>query len=498
MKKYKYLWLCLLAMTMFSACGDDDDKGQAYGYDPTRFTGEAPQVVSTFPEADAVDVDTLKQIVITYDKNIFVPPHATIRINGVYIDDTDVTAQGNQLIIPYELKGNTTYTVEVQKPTVRNEVYDFASDYKFSFSTMIVNTFDPTLFNLAEAPVNPDATPETVALYNYLKENFGKKTLTAASAEVNWNTKYADQMYEITGKYPAINMFDYIHFNFSKPKNPSNWIDYTNTTVVENWTNAGGIVSIMWHWMVPPSSDKVGNYDSYVIHPDATDFDPRYAWKKSSGANAWQYEQAVNDIDIIASYLLQLQEKGIPVLWRPLHEARGNYGKYGGSGKAWFWWGKSGPQYFTRLWKMMYDRFKEKGVNNVLWVWTSEGLDPNDPSSGDDSAWYPGDDYVDIISRDYYFKGNSAEYHSALSEQFEALRYLTGGKKIIAFSEGDAMPGWKNMLSDGAMWSWAMPWYGADENGVPYIGGAYNNEEFLKDWMNSPVCITRDQVPSFK
>ena len=146
----------------------------------------------------------------------------------------------------------------------------------------------------------------------------------------------------------------------------------------------------------------------------------------------------------------------------------------------------------------VYDRFKEKGVNNVLWVWTSEGLDPNDPSSGDDSAWYPGDDYVDIISRDYYFKGNSAEYHSALSEQFEALRYLTGGKKIIAFSEGDAMSGWKNMLSDGAMWSWAMPWYGADENGVPYIGGAYNNEEFLKDWMNSPVCITRDQVPSFK
>ena len=150
MKKIQYILLYAMAVMLFAACGDDD-KGQAYGYDPTRFTGEAPQVVSTFPAADATDVDTVKQIVITYDKNIFVPPHATIRINGSFIDDEGVRAEGNQLIIPYELKGNTTYTVEVMKPTVRDDLYDFASDYKFSFSTMLVNGFDPTLFNIAEA-----------------------------------------------------------------------------------------------------------------------------------------------------------------------------------------------------------------------------------------------------------------------------------------------------------------------------------------------------------
>ena len=493
MKKIQFILLSAMAALLLTACGDDD-KEQAYGYDPTRFTGEAPQVVSTSPATDAVDVDTVKQIVVTYDKNIFVPPHATIRINGVFIDDTEVRAEGNQLIIPYALKGNTTYTVEVMKPTVRDELYDFASDYKFSFSTMLVNGFDPTLFNIAEAPVNPDATPETVNLYNYLKENFGKKMLTAASADVNWNTRYADQMYEITGKYPAINMFDYIHFHFSKPLNPSNWIDYTNTKVVEDWVANGGITSIMWHWQVPPSHDKENDYNSYVINPDQTDFTAKNATRTSR----WEYTHALRDIDIIADYLLLLQEKGIPVLWRPLHEARGNYGKYGGSGKAWFWWGNDGPVQFKKLWKMMFDRFKEKGVNNVLWVFTAEGVDPNDPDAGDDSAWYPGDEYVDIVSRDYYHRNNQSDYHTSLGVQFEALRNMTGGKKIIAFSEGDSMPGWKNMLADGSMWSWAMPWYGADENGEPYINGIYNDGEFLKEWMTSPIAITRDQVPSFK
>lgn len=493
MKKITWMFLALASIALVSSCKDDDNSSSDYGYDPTRFTGTAPEVVSTTPAADAVDVELLDRITITYDKEIFLPPHATLKINGEYVDE-GLEVDGNTLIIPYELKGNTTYTVEIKNPTVRDNLYDFARDYKFSFSTILVNAFDPTLFQIAEAPVNPNATPETVALYNYLKENFGKKYLTAAMANVNWNTENAELMYQNTGKYPAINTFDYIHFHHSAPLHNEGWINYTNTQVVEDWANNGGIVSCMWHWMVPPSQADVNNYDKYVISPDETAMTAQTA-TRSSG---WAHEVAIRDIDIIADYLLQLQAKGIPVLWRPLHEARGNYGKYSGSGKAWFWWGGTGALQFKKLWTMMFDRFKEKGVNNVLWVWTSEGIDPNDPSVGDDSAWYPGDEYVDIISRDYYFNDKTDEYHTALGDQFEALRQITGGKKIIALSEGDAMPSWKNMLAEGAMWSWCMPWYGQSGTGVPYIFSDINSDEFLNEWMTSQFAITRDQVPSFK
>lgn len=492
MRKVAIFLMAMVAAGIISSC-KDDEKGEAYGYDATRFTGEAPAVVSTIPSINEQDVDTLKQIVVTYDKNIFIPPHVSIKVNNEWVD-SGVVAKGNQLIIPYELKGNTTYTVEIMRPSVRDELYDFALDFKFSFTTMLVNAFKPNLFQIAEAPVNPNATPEAVALYNYLKENFGKKSLTAAIANVNWNTENAEALYQITGKYPAINTFDYIHFNHSAPLHAEGWIDYTNTQVVEDWVDNGGIVSCMWHWMVPPSQADINNFNSYVINPDETEMTAQTATRTSG----WAHEVAIRDIDIIADYLLQLQQKGIPVLWRPLHEARGNYGKYNGSGKAWFWWGGKGPLQFKKLWMMMFDRFKEKGVNNVLWVWTSEGTDPNDPSAGDDSDWYPGDDYVDIISRDYYFNDKTNDYHSALVDQFETLRQITGGKKLIAFSEGDAMPSVNNMLSTGAMWSWCMPWYGQNGSGVPYIDSPINTSDFLRELYASPIIITRDQVPTFK
>ena len=37
----------------------------------------------------------------------------------------------------------------------------------------------------------------------------------------------------------------------------------------------------------------------------------------------------IKDIDLVGSYLKTLKDKGIPVIWRPLHEAGGR----------WFWWG---------------------------------------------------------------------------------------------------------------------------------------------------------------
>ena len=39
----------------------------------------------------------------------------------------------------------------------------------------------------------------------------------------------------------------------------------------------------------------------------------------------------------------------------------------------------------------MFRHFQQRGIHNLLWVWTSE--------IGDDD-WYPGDEYVDIIARD--------------------------------------------------------------------------------------------------
>ena len=66
-------------------------------------------------------------------------------------------------------------------------------------------------------------------------------------ANVNWNNSCAEKVYKLTGKYPAMNCYDFIHICFS----PANWIDYTDITPVKDWNDAGGIVQLMWHFNVP-------------------------------------------------------------------------------------------------------------------------------------------------------------------------------------------------------------------------------------------------------
>ena len=91
---------------------------------------------------------------------------------------------------------------------------------------------------------------EAVKLYSYLYQQYGNKAISSVMAEWNWNHKVADQIYEAVGKYPAMNCYDFIHI-FVPSGN--GWINYSDITPVTEWTEAGGIVSLMWHFMVPKS-----------------------------------------------------------------------------------------------------------------------------------------------------------------------------------------------------------------------------------------------------
>lgn len=464
----------MLAITFAASCSDSDN---ATDGKRTFDDKDAPQVVSVTPAADAVDVDTIDSVVVTYNEPIYRTPVASIKINNSYYVDSGVVVRGNQLIIPLKTQGNRTYSIKIMKPTVRDSSYNFASEYVTSFSTKLYNNFDSTQFNIADALVNPNATESTVKLYKYLKSMFGKKIISAAVTANNWNTLNADTIYQYSGKYPAINTFDFIHFIYSKPLHPSNWIDYTNLTPVTNWADNGGIVSCMWHWLVPDAQVDTLNYSKYTYKSDETDFTA----KNATRTNRWEYKHALRDIDIIAGYLLSLQEKGISVIWRPLHEAAGNTNRYT-DGKAWFWWGTSGPTQFKKLWMMMFNRFKEKGVNNLIWVWTSEG---------NDAEWYPGDEYVDMIARDYY-ENDATLFHSSIKAEFDKLVAITGGKKLVTLGECGAIPSFSNMVDNGDMWSWFMPWSGG------YMHEPYNSVSFFNTQMNSDYVITRDEVPNLK
>lgn len=310
---------------------------------------------------------------------------------------------------------------------------------------------------------NPDATPEARQVYQTLWGIYQKQSLSATVANVDWNIREAENVHGWTGKWPAMNVFDFINIHNSKDVNPNGWVDYSDISVAEEWWRQGGIVGCMWHWNVPAN-----NGTDYTCtpgtQPGETSFDPAKVDDPSSD----EYKRMMRDIDQVAGYLARMQDAGIPVVWRPLHEAAGNTYDFEG-GKAWFWWGADGADTYKKLWKLMYDRMvNHHKLNNLIWVWTSQV---------GDSTWYPGDEYVDVVGRDNY---KALQY--PLMKEYNTLAARYPGK-IIALAEcgnGDEvnMSPWSKIWERGSRWCWFMPWYD-----YHYNAGQSDTHKFAgKDW----------------
>lgn len=325
---------------------------------------------------------------------------------------------------------------------------------------------------------------EAQNLLAYLEENVGQKILTGTHACVNYNTNEADWVYKHTGKYPAINTIDFIHDIYSST---SGWINYSSTTLLNNWSSRGGIISAMWHWNMPANNGTDWTCTP-GSEPEQTSFHPSFIFSQSSE----QYKTMISRIDQIAKWLRYTKIKKIPVLWRPLHEAQGNWTEANpGTGwhKAWFWWGADGPEAFKELWKVMYDRMVNyHGLTNLIWVF----------NAGDSKKWYPGDEYVDIVAYDFYDK-NLSEMHY----WYDYFHQNYPGK-LYAISEFGSIPKVSELWADGQYWSFLIPWYDYDRTNKPndeaFNSTDHNNAniDWWLDALEQDCVITRDELPSFK
>ena len=274
---------------------------------------------------------------------------------------------------------------------------------------------------------------------------------------------------------------DYIHFNESAP---GSWIDYSQTDYLANWWNEGGIVSAMWHW------NKLANDGtSYTCTPGSEPGQTSFDIKKINDPESEEYAQMMADIDKVADYLLLLKNQNIPVIWRPLHEAGG----------GWFWWGLDAEACKT-LWRAMYDRFQEKGLNNLIWVWTAAVAWNQELSES--LQWYPGDEYVDVVGYDIY--GNDladplatcADYYGFLKENWP--------DKLVALTECGGVPTLSEQWEAGAQWLWFIPWYDYDRTNDISAPAFAEDGHIHADaaWWQAVVederVITRDEVPSLK
>lgn len=337
------------------------------------------------------------------------------------------------------------------------------------------------------------ADPRTRAVYAWLQEVWGKAVI-AGQQDLTWDDSVdmARRVFDDTGKYPALMGFDFMNTGMRGPR-------VSGLRQVEEaiaFARRGGLVSFCWHWRDPSllKTERVNQAKFYAREPDAannTGFTiPVTGGRLDSASPA--YRQLNEGIDLVAAELRKLSDAGVTVLWRPLHEASGH------KGDGWFWWGRSRTdgvpqsQAYILLWRHMHERLvKLHGLHNLIWVW-----------NGQDAAWYPGDDVVDLLGWDIYDDSDGKRYRSQV-ETYRMAQAATRAPKPVALTETSHIPDPDKMLADGAPWLWFTVWNdaragaGVTDKSNFWSGAYYNTPEHKNKVYHHPKVITLDKLPAF-
>jgi len=305
-------------------------------------------------------------------------------------------------------------------------------------------------------PVNPDATPAARALLHDLDTISGHATIGGQHNFPNTVSRYSDRVYDLTGEYPGIFGQDF-GFSGSDDKDSTLGRPSMIEEVIRQYRN-GAVIALTWHCVRPTEDEPVTFRDSVQGH--LTDWEWRQLLSPGTDLNMrWRRQ-----VDRIAGYLKELQDAGVPVLFRPYHEMNGN----------WFWWGgRPGPDGSAALYRQIYDRYVHvHHLNNLVWVWNV-----NSPggSAGSVADYFPGSAYVDVLTMDIY-----GPFSQELYDQMVAL--ADPPHKPIALAEIGAMPSLTTLAAQ-PRWAYFMMWSGFAE-------GA-NSLDQLQTIFHAPNIVNR-------
>jgi len=284
---------------------------------------------------------------------------------------------------------------------------------------------------------DPQASPATKLLMNYMTDLYGDKTLSGHQHMASENKPFPSSTFlNLSGGLkPAIRSSDFMEYSPSRIQHGATPDNESEQSIA--WAQqTGGVISMSWHWNAPTDLVDAGDWPWWRgFYTQGTTFDLPGALANPGGAD---YQLILRDIDAIADELQKFEDAGVPVIWRPLHEAQG----------GWFWWGAHGPDAFKDLWHLMYDRMTDvHGLHNLIWEFTSSAAE------GDHLDWYPGDDVVDIVGLDVYTNPTSS-----MSGQWNNILEHYNGRKMIALSESGTLPNADLMETYGIAWSYYSIW----------------------------------------
>jgi len=328
-----------------------------------------------------------------------------------------------------------------------------------------------SVYNVSPVLCNPSPSAEAQQLMDWMCGNYGTRMISGQYLDEGRRGQELEAIAKATGGlYPAMVGLDMMNYSPSSVSLGAHPV--TVDQALDYW-KAGYLVTFCWHWRPDRKyMDTTGTSWWGGFYTENTTFSLE---KAMNGEDPEGYDLLIRDMDAIAAQLQRLRDAGVPVLWRPLHEASG----------GWFWWGASGAGPYIKLYRLMYDRFtNEFGLNNLIWVWNGQNRD-----------WYPGDDVVDIIGEDIY-PGKHA--HDTQATAFERCLGYTDARKIILLSECGCVPSTIKCVKDNIVWGGWCVWcyeFVLDDQGN--YSEEYTTAELLKRFYESEPALTLRDVPAF-
>ncbi len=194
-----------------------------------------------------------------------------------------------------------------------------------------------------------------------------------------------------TGREPALIDFDMHSLPFFTASDICKAINE-----LHDFTKKGGFIALTAHWLTPTVNIKDAECrgaNNCRDHLTKEEFTQIYTDGTYLNAN-------FNDeLDLDALFIKKLESLGIPVIFRPMHEING----------GWFWWQKNYDygitgEHVAKLFRYVHNYFESKwGLKNILWEYNASLMFAKEEAA----KAYPGNEYIDILSLDWYLKEGS-------------------------------------------------------------------------------------------
>lgn len=282
-------------------------------------------------------------------------------------------------------------------------------------------------------PADPEATPQAKELFQRLLTLQKRGTMYGHQDDLltgrTWrNEKDRSDTKEAVGDYPGVAGFELGELELGYRLSLDS-IAFDDISERIRWFHKqGGIVTVSWHVVNPVSSQWPGikepngagsAWDVSMLSADGLN---AVASVLPGGENHAMFNSWLRRLSVFFRSFKDDEGNPIPFIFRPYHEHSGSF----------FWWGRGRctDEEYAALWRYTVEFLRKDGHHSILYAYNTDKV----YSEEEYLRGYPGDEYIDMLSIDWYGRGEEFNVNVDKALAF-TTRLAQEKNKLHALSE---------------------------------------------------------------